>query len=318
MDTSNYTTSICVVDEEGKVVYDGRRPLAVERGERGLRQSEALFQHLHHLPELMENLAESGVDFRKIAAVAASGRPRPKEGSYMPVFVPGLALGRSLAAALGVPFVSVSHQEGHLAAAETDVGGIEADSFLAVHISGGTTDVLAVHRRPGGYQVEVLGESLDLHAGQFIDRVGVALGLSFPAGPALERLAQEAESGAVERVSALPVSVRGCSISFSGPQAEALRRVERGMPPAEIALAVQRCVAKALEKALLHAFSQRNERQVLLVGGVAANRWIRARLIQRLEHPAVGARLYFASPDYSRDNARGVAWLALKTAGIRA
>lgn len=315
IDTSNYTTSICVVDERGAVLYDGRRTLAVAPGSRGLRQSEALFLHLHHLPELMSELSVSGIDLGRVSAVAASVRPRPAEGSYMPVFVPGASLAKSLAAAWKVPFRGVSHQEGHLAAAEADAGGVEAEAFLAVHVSGGTTDVLAVRRRPGGYRVDALGESLDLHAGQLIDRVGVAMGLPFPSGPALEQLADGVPSGERLRIPALPVTVKGCSISFSGPQAEALRRVERGDPPAHIAAAVLRCVAKALEKALLHALGQRPERHVLIVGGVAANRWIRERLRRRLEHPAVGAKLHFASPEYSRDNARGVAWLGLQGPG---
>ncbi|MDI3256614.1 MAG: O-sialoglycoprotein endopeptidase [Kyrpidia sp.] len=309
IDTSNYTTSICVVDEKGAVRFDGRRPLDVKRGERGLRQSEALFQHIRHLPELMEEMSRAGVAASRIAVVAASERPRPTDGSYMPVFLAGQGLGRSLAAVMGVPYRPVSHQEGHLAAAEADVGGVPGDSFLAVHISGGTTDILAVRRTEEGYRIETLGQSLDLHAGQLIDRVGVALGLPFPAGPALEQLARQVTGDAP--LPALRVSVRGCSISFSGPHTEALRRIERGVPAAEIAMAVHRCVARALEKALIHAFSKYEQRHVLVVGGVASNAWIRDRLIRRLSHPAVGAVLHFAGPAYSRDNARGVAWLGL-------
>ncbi|CAB3391132.1 O-sialoglycoprotein endopeptidase [Kyrpidia spormannii] len=310
IDTSNYTTSVCVLDGSGAVRFDGRLLLDVKRGERGLRQSEALFQHVRHLPELAEEMARKGVDLKKTAAVAASVRPRPAPDSYMPVFLAGEGLGRSLAAGLQVPFYAVSHQEGHLAAAEADVGDVPAASFLAAHVSGGTTDILRVERKPGGYRIDTLGQSMDLHAGQLIDRVGVALGLPFPAGPALERLAQSLAGGDSGGI-ALPVFVRGCSISFSGPQTRALRWIEDGASPAQVAMAVQRCVARALEKALLHALAEHEERHILMVGGVASNAWIRHRLTHRLSHPAVGAVLHWAGPEYSRDNARGVARLGL-------
>ncbi|MGZ4030588.1 MAG: Kae1-like domain-containing protein [Tumebacillaceae bacterium] len=302
IDTSNYTTSICLVDEQGQIVQEQRRLLTVEAGERGLQQSAALFQHVQNLPVLIESIGDlTG----KLQAVVASTRPRRLEGSYMPVFTAGSGLARSLAATHGVPFFETSHQEGHIAAGEGSAGHVPADHFLAVHISGGTTDLLEVKRLADGYDIRELGTSIDLHAGQFVDRVGVALGLPFPAGPHLEKLALESTDESVT----LPSPVNGYNLSLAGPESAAMRLIAQGTPPADVARAVERCIAKGLEKTLRKAVEDLGVKSLLIVGGVAANTFIRERLKLRLEHRAVGATLYFALPKYSTDNAFGVARL---------
>jgi N6-L-threonylcarbamoyladenine synthase len=305
IDTSNYTTSVCLIDEAGQIVKEERRLLLVEQGERGLQQSAALFQHVQNLPAMIASLGDlTG----KLRAVAASTRPRRLEGSYMPVFTVGGGMGRALAATHGVPFFETTHQEGHIAAGEGSAGVVPADHFLAVHLSGGTTDLLEVHRLPDGYEISELGTSIDLHAGQFVDRVGVALGLPFPAGPHLEQLARESTDDSVT----LPSPVDGYNLSLAGPESAAMRLIKAGAKPADVARAVERCIAKGLEKTLRKAVEEKGAKQILIVGGVAANLFIRERLVYRLEHRAVGAKLYFALPNYSTDNAFGVARLGLQ------
>ncbi|MCX7571512.1 O-sialoglycoprotein endopeptidase [Tumebacillus sp. DT12] len=309
IDTSNYTTSVCLIDSDGVIVKEERRLLHVSEGERGLQQSAALFQHVQNLPVLIEQLGDlSG----QLQAVCASAKPRRLEGSYMPVFTAGSGVGRILAATHGVPYLETTHQEGHIAAGEGSAERVPADHFLAVHLSGGTTDLLDVNRLQDGYEIEELGTSIDLHAGQFVDRVGVALGLIFPAGPHLEKLAQ----GSTDEAVTLPSPVNGYNLSFAGPETAALRLIEAGVAPADIARAVERCIAKGLEKTLRKAVEERGVKHLLIVGGVAANTFIRERLKLRLEHRAVGARLYFAQPRYSTDNAYGVALLGLSQLNI--
>ena len=111
IDTSNYKTSIALTDEMG-IVCDLRRFLTVKQGTRGLRQSEALFQHVKNLPELFGEMRGGYGD--SIAAVSYSERPRPVEGSYMPCFLAGKSFAESLASVLGVPALGYSHQEGHI------------------------------------------------------------------------------------------------------------------------------------------------------------------------------------------------------------
>jgi len=305
IDTSNYTTSLCLIDEAGRIVREARRLLTVEEGERGLQQSAALFQHVQNIPTLIEEIGDVA---GRLVAVCTSTRPRRLPGSYMPVFTAGTMLGRSLAVTHGVPFYETSHQEGHIAAGEGSAGEVPTDRFVAVHISGGTTDLLDIQRLADGYAIETLGTSIDLHAGQFVDRVGVALGLPFPAGPHLEQLAMQSTNDEI----ALPSPVNGYNLSLAGPETAAMRMVEQGLPAADIARAVERCIAKGLEKTLRKAVEERGVKELLIVGGVAANQFIRERLKLRLEHRAVGAKLYFALPRYSTDNAYGVALLGLQ------
>ncbi|UOF90108.1 O-sialoglycoprotein endopeptidase [Fodinisporobacter ferrooxydans] len=316
IDTSNYTTSICVIDEQGEIIHEARQLLKVPQGQRGLQQSAALFQHIQNFPDLFRSVQPFG---DRLAAVAVSEKPRPLSGSYMPVFTAGMAIAEAIAATCGVPLVKTTHQEGHIAAGEGTAGDVPTDQFLAIHLSGGTTDLLLVERTDPGYQIRELGSSRDLHAGQFVDRVGVALGLPFPAGPHLENLARVCDTGARSHGEQadvpgffLSAPIKGYELSFSGAETKALRAFEEGVPKERIARAVESCIAKGMEKLLVKAKQELQLTHALLVGGVAANRWIRQRLVQRLQHPAVGLRLFFAEPKYSTDNAFGVARIGLK------
>ena len=183
-DTSNYRTSVAVVTADGEILANYRELLPVSEGERGLRQSEAVFAHIRQLRNAEEMLRAASKHVR-IAGVAASTRPRDGEDSYMPVFQVGHTAGRTLAAVLDVPFCETTHQRGHLAAGLAGTGLEGRDRFLAIHLSGGTTDLLAVD----GKNVKQIGGSADLHAGQLVDRTGVSMGLPFPSGEALEQLA---------------------------------------------------------------------------------------------------------------------------------
>lgn len=307
VDTSNYTTSAAVLNQKGELVAEARKLLEVNKGQRGLRQSEAVFKHVEQFPKVIKELEIPALR-EQLCKIAVSTKPRSADKSYMPVFRVGEGHARSLAEVLGIPLKEVSHQAGHLQAGIWSAGGPQTREFLAVHISGGTTEIMRVACLDGSFEIKRLGSASDLHAGQFIDRVGVELGLSFPAGPQLEKLAQKGEKGAV----IIPSAVDGYDISFSGPNSAAMRAVADGKRPADIALAVQSCIAKALEKVLRFALDKQGLDQILVVGGVAANLYLRRRLKKKLEHPAVGGRLFFAAPEFSSDNAVGVAALGLR------
>jgi len=309
IDTSNYTTSVAIMNEKGNLIAEARKLLPVEEGERGLRQSEAVFKHIEHFPQVIKELEFGGFKEEDLIKVVVSTRPRSDIDSYMPVFRVGESHAKSIAELWQVPIQEVSHQEGHLMAGLWSASGPKSRKFLAVHISGGTTEILIVSRDDNTFKVDKLGAAVDLHAGQFVDRVGVALGLDFPAGPDLEKLAQRGEEGAI----IIPSSVDGYNISFSGPNSAAMRAIENNKKPADIALAVQSCIAKALEKVLRRSLKEQEINDILIVGGVAANNYLRMRLKKRLEHPAVGAKLFFADPKFSSDNAIGVAALGLSS-----
>lgn len=303
IDTSNYRTSFCVINEQGEILFERKELIPVKLGERGMMQSEALFHHLKKMPQLLAELPDT---CREWKAIAASTRPRPVKDSYMPVFTVGESLAKFASALLHVPFYETSHQEGHIAAGIYSLDRpFIADHFLAIHLSGGTSELLKVRRGEKGYEIDRLGGTKDLHAGQLIDRLGVAMGCRFPAGPELEKIAEKGE-GTLR----IPSSVDHYDFSFSGPETACMRALQSGVSHAEVAWAAQQVIANTVEKILRKAIENTGLITVLIVGGVASNRFIQQRLKKRLEHPAVGADLFFTSPEYSGDNAFGVASIA--------
>ena len=305
IDTSCYTTSAACADGRS-IVFSKRTMLSVPFGDRGLRQSDGVFQHLKQLSPLLTELFET-VDRTSVGAVAVSASPTSQKDSYMPVFLVGLQQARTLAAALGVPLIPVDHQSGHIRAAlygnETL---LERDRFFAVHISGGTTDVLLVEpHRDAPYSIGRIGVSTDLHAGQLVDRVGVALGLPFPSGKHLETLANEAASHDVKLASA----VRDGDCSFSGAESAARRLLGR-VPDAELAYGVYDCLARTLAKMFAHAQKTHGELPFLICGGVASSALLRKLIAERFP-----GELYFGKPELSGDNAVGVALLGADRTG---
>lgn len=295
-DTSNYTTSAAVF---GNGTAENRgKLLTVPEGALGLRQSDALFQHVKRLHLMVEQLrADGAID--QIAAVGASTQPREVEGSYMPCFLVGEGEGRTLAAALGVPFYPCSHQQGHVAAAAWSAGreDLMDKPHLAWHLSGGTTELLRVEPEGHTVRAEVIGGTSDIAAGQLVDRAGVLLGLSFPAGKALDALYPEADD-----ISFFRVKLNDLNFSLSGMENKVKGLAEWGEKPANIA----RFTIDTIMNVLLRATQEAQKRwpglPVLCSGGVASNRQIRDGM-ERI----CGA--VFAQPQYATDNALGVAIL---------
>ena len=273
IDTSNYTTSAAVFDGSGG--YNAGRLLEVRPGELGLRQSDALFQHIKHLPGRFAELRAEGW-LTGLSAVGASTRPRAVEGSYMPCFLAGEGQGRTLADALGVL----------------------DRPMLAWHLSGGTTELLYVEPDGVNVRAQCVGGTSDISAGQLIDRTGVLLGLPFPAGKALDALASE--SGPVR---GFPVKLNGLTFSLSGMENKGKALAEQGRPPAEIARFTLETVASAVRRATDAARKRWPGLPVLCSGGVASNRLLRT----------VMSDAAFAAPQYSTDNAMGAAILAWRS-----
>lgn len=301
IDTSCYTTSCALADMQGHVLQS-RRLLTVEQGERGLQQSAGLFQHVNRLPEILRGVLEQMPDY-EIRAVCVSERPRPQQDSYMPVFLAGSCVAQSIAMALRVPLYHTSHQQGHVRAALIDTG-LRAERFVALHLSGGTTESLLVDHGA----LSLIGGSNDLHAGQFVDRAGVALGLPFPAGPHLEKLAS---GGKV--VPRIKLAHRDGYVSFSGAESQVQRMVAEGsVAPADIAMEVYHYIARAVAQIIIYAHEQTHASDVLLAGGVASSALLRDLLNQRLHRKKLKVRLHWAKPEYAGDNACGVALIGLE------
>jgi N6-L-threonylcarbamoyladenine synthase len=310
LDTSCYSTSIALVDAESNLLFERRILLPVASGATGLRQSQAFFYHHKNLPILMQALSKE-IDFplpQRLAGIAVSAKPCQQEASYMPVFLAGTELGQNLSAVLGVPLIETTHQEGHLMAALWSAQLEARLPFLAFHLSGGTTDLIKVeelvYQPVFSFKYHTVLQTSDIPAGQLVDRVGVDLGLDFPAGPALERLAATIGETTPPRNS-IPTSCCQESLSFSGAETRAKQLLAAGVPRAELARTIEHCVAGTLEKAI--SFHEIPGGDIIFMGGVAGNQYIRQRLQHRLNKRGSTMQCHFASSQYSSDNAVGVA-----------
>ena len=295
IDTSNYTTSAAVLGADGHI-RQRRKLLPVKEGERGLRQSEALFHHTKILPELLEELLCGNA----LKAVGVSTRPRNAEGSYMPCFMAGQTAARAISAACGFSLYTTSHQVGHILAALYSCGRLDLalgkSPFIAFHLSGGTTDCLLV--TPDRDEVIACREitsSSDLKAGQAVDRVGVMLGLKFPCGAELEKLALQST-----RSFKIRPSVRNGRCSLSGVENICRKMLESGEDKCDVAL----CCIKHIEAATVamteYALKEAGNLPLVYAGGVMSDKIIRDSVQSRYD-------AYFAEPAFSADNACGIA-----------
>lgn len=305
IDTSNYTTSAAVVSREGRVIVNAEKLLSVKRGERGLRQSDALFGHMENLPGILGSVIN---DFTRdrIAGIAVSERPRPVEGSYMPVFRAGETAAEILGNACSVPVMKFSHQEGHIAAIKEFSEFMDRDRVLFYHLSGGTTELLKVTGCSGArMEIEIIGHTLDISAGQLIDRTGVALGFDFPAGRFLDDIAvKTAEEGNGTPSRLTPVKVRGSSFNLSGIETQAMRLAERGESARDLAPALLTELAECLATAVINASEETGIDDVIFGGGVSCSRFIRGIIAEKIPDAVFGK--------YSSDNAVGTAMLGRK------
>lgn len=294
IDTSNYTTSAAAFDGENGV-NDGRL-LDVRNGALGLRQSDALFQHVKHLTDRIATLRDMGW-LSGLSAVAASTRPRAVEGSYMPCFLAGESQGRSIAEVLGIPFFPVSHQQGHIAAAAWSAGRLDLldAPMLAWHLSGGTTELLLVEPDGVNIRAEKLGGTSDISAGQLIDRTGVLLGLNFPAGKALDTLYYQEDGG-----TPYFIKLQNFTFSLSGMENKVKNMLAEGCTPPSIARFAVNTVISAVRRVTDAARRDYPGLPVLFSGGVASNSALRAAMPDAI----------FAAPAYASDNAMGAAVLA--------
>ena len=304
VDTSNYTTSLCLVCD-GKVVKSVRKLLPVKDGEKGLRQSDAVFHHTKALPELSKELFSS-IDMSdgKLCAIGVSSRPRDAEGSYMPCFLAGYSYASGIAHFHNIPMYTFSHQSGHIAAAVyssgKDFSFFEELPFISFHVSGGTTEALYTAFNGETYLCKIVGGTNDASCGQIIDRAGVEMGLCFPCGKELDALSKNST-----KKLPLCVSFKDGYFSMSGLQNKAEKFLSDGEAKEDIAMFLFRSIASAIKKSSLHLRELYGNRPILYAGGVMSNSVIRKEL-------GTLGNVYFASPELSCDNACGTALLAYK------
>ncbi len=301
IDTSNYTTSAALYNSQTGEITQQKKLLPVREGQLGLRQSDAVFHHTAQLHTLFEELVR-GVDTKQIAAVGVSSRPRPVSGSYMPCFTVGQNTAKILSAALKIPLCEFSHQEGHISAALYSAKKTELFNrdFLAFHVSGGTTEAVLAKGLGSGFELELVAQTLDLNAGQAIDRVGLMLGLKFPCGPQLEQLALKN----TEKLSARP-TIKGCDCCLSGVENQCKKLISQGKSPDYVSAYCLEFIRKTLEKMTDALLEKHGELPLVYAGGVMSN-----SIIQNSFKEKYNAA--FAEPVFSSDNAAGIAYLCYR------
>lgn len=307
LDTSNYTTSAAIFDSDTGEIRQKKKLLPVKEGEKGLRQSDALFHHIRQLPEVTDELIRSC----DIHAIGVSTRPRNIEGSYMPCFMAGETVAQSLSAIKNLPLYRTSHQVGHILAALYSCERLDLalgdKQFIAFHVSGGTTDCLLCTPDPDEViRCSEISSSLDLKAGQAVDRVGVMLGLHFPCGPELEKLALEST-----RKFKINPAMRDGSCSLSGVENICKKMLQDGEPSCDIALYCIKYIESAITKMTEYALNAHGNLPLIYAGGVMSNTIIKESITKRFA-------AHFAVPALSSDNACGVAiYAAIKDGEVK-
>ena len=304
IDTSNYTTSAAILTSGGEMLQS-KRLLKVPEGGRGLRQSEALFQHTVALPEIFKNVFKN---FNGgIAAVGVSATPRDTEDSYMPCFLAGVSAASSASAAKGCVLHKFSHQRGHIMAALYSANRLSYvnSPFLAFHVSGGTTELLYV--TPDDdliIKCDLIAHTLDLNAGQVIDRVGVMMGYGFPAGKAIDKLSLSAEG-----LPAVNPTIRNGNCCLSGVENICKKMLEQNEPHEKIAATALCFVLESVSEMTKLALERLGQLPMVFAGGVMSNTLIRRELSKRFD-------CAFAEPSFSCDNAAGIAVLTALKEGL--
>lgn len=300
IDTSNYTTSFSVLTEKGELLANVKRLLPVKPGECGLRQSEAVFAHVKNIPLILEE-AEKHLHGKNVVAVGVSEKPRNLDGSYMPCFLTGVALANGIAKTNGAHLYKFSHQCGHIMAAlySSRTEHLLDGEFASFHVSGGTTELLRVSGCETGFCARIVGGSKDLNAGQVIDRIGVHLGMPFPAGAYLE----EAALSYGLRIPRGKVAVEGTYANLSGLENMAIRMYQESEDPNKTAAFVLDYIGNSILKMCENYIETYGKTPFVFAGGVMCNSIIRTKLSKSLE-------AYFAEPQMSSDNAVGIARLA--------
>ena len=271
----------------------------VPEGKRGLRQSDAFFSHVQRLPGIIDDIMEYRAEIR---GISVSSKPRPREGSYMPCFTAGTACARELASALNVPLKETSHQEGHIEAVRFYSDLRDCDDVLFFHFSGGTTEAV--------YKDDIVGGTLDIALGQVLDRLGVSLGLAFPAGEAMDKTAMSsARSSSV----LTPVKVNDGFMNLSGIETQSMRKAEElsssGQSADELIREVFDRLGAAIRDMALQLMKKYNTKYLIFAGGVSSSEYLRRYLSENL--PGDSAAV-FGTPELSGDNAVGTALIGMR------
>ena len=293
-------------DETGVAIYDTDHGLLAHRlfsqiamhaEYGGVVPELASRDHVRRvLPLVRETLADAQMSMGDIQGVAYTAGP-----GLIGALLTGASIARSLAWGLGVPAVGVHHMEGHLLAPMLEENPPELP-FVALLVSGGHTMLVDVPRI-GEYHI--LGESVDDAAGEAFDKTAKLMGLDYPGGPLLAKLAEQGRPGQYKFPRPM-VDRPGCDFSFSGLKTFSLTTWQNStqtlQDKADIALAFEEAVVDTLFIKCRRALEQAGRKRLVVAGGVGANQRLRARLA------TLNAQVYFPRLAFCTDNGAMIAY----------
>jgi len=294
-----HTVGAGVVDERCRVLSNEMETYAPAEG--GIHPREAANHHAERvLPVIESAMGKAGVSLSDLDLVSFSQGP-----GLGPCLRTAATAARALAASLKIPIIGVNHCIAHL---EIGRGTTPAKDPVLLYVSGGNTQVIAYT----GGRYRIFGETLDIGVGNLLDKFGRGMGVPFPAGPRIEREAAAFSGGRVPGAGgyiALPYSVKGMDIAFSGILTAAEVKKREGAAVGALCFSMQETVFAMLVEVTERAMAHAEKDEVLLGGGVAAN----ARLRQMLERMAQdrGARMFVPEKRLCIDNGAMIAWLGL-------
>lgn len=313
IDTSCYTTSIAAISLNKDIILSEKIMLKVDKDAKGLRQSDGVFQHVSNLGKLSENITGKLKDYN-IVGVCASEKPRPIEGSYMPVFTVGLNAGKLLSATHNCPFFETTHQENHIKSSLLGKNLLNKNRFLAVHMSGGTTEIVLANKNDSkGYDLEIIGGTKDVSFGQLIDRLGLKLSYDFPSGKYIDKNALECN----EKIeNGLKTSVKEGYMNLSGIENQLNKIIEddKNIDKSYLSKLLMDAIVRCMVKSLSYLCKKYETYEVVFAGGVSASKYISKNLTQKLKKYNVKA--YFTEPHLATDNAVGCAIIGIENLNL--
>lgn len=309
IDTSCYTTSIAAISLDRQIILNKKIMLKVDKDSKGLRQSEAVFQHVKNLGKISEDIKDK-LKNHNIVGVCASKNPRPTANSYMPVFTVGENFAKLLASINNCSYFETTHQENHIESSLFNLNLKNKEKFIAVHMSGGTTEIILISKNNTNYNLEIIGGTKDISVGQLIDRIGVKLSYDFPCGSHIDRKACDF-NGKIEK--GIKTSVKEGFMNLSGIENQINKIIDneyyKGMEDYLSKLlmdTIVRCMTKAIE----YLSNKYLIDEVVFAGGVSASKYISKELTIRLEKKKI--KSYFTEPSLATDNAVGCALIGIE------
>jgi len=286
-----HTVSVGIVDEACRVLANVSATVRPETG--GIHPREAANHHAEKVVPLIEEaVAKAEVPLRDVDLIAFSQGP-----GLGPCLRTVATAARALALSLEKPIVGVNHCVAHI---EIGRGRCKCDDPVLLYASGGNTQVIAY--AAGRYRV--FGETLDIGVGNMLDKFGREVGMPFPAGPLIEKHAKEGKE-----LQALPYSVKGMDVSFSGQLTAALGLHRRGVRLEDLCFSIQETAFAMLTEVTERAMAHVDKDQVLLGGGVARNRRLQA-MVARMAADR-GATMFVPEGELCVDNGAMIAWTGL-------